>query len=114
MKTVITLQELTKADLRPYKEVWLASPVALTEGGHAEDELCLWRAIQAVTHDMLSEGTHDQNVAGIWLGVDDIDDRQQVLAIEDILRLRLEDLNLEGEFYPAETGDSHATGGLTH
>lgn len=113
MKTVITLQELTKADLRPYKEVWLASLVAL-KGGHAEDELCLWRASQAVTHDMLSEGTHDQNVAGIWLGVDNIDDRQQILAIEDILRLRLEDLNLEGEFYPAETGDSHATGGLTH
>ncbi len=107
MKTVITLEELAEADLRPYKEIWLTSPEAL-EGGHNEDELCLWRSDQTFTHDMLSEGTHDQNVTGVWLVVDDIDDPDQVLFIEDEVRLRLQTLGLKGEFYPAERGDGHA------
>ena len=37
MKTVITLQELAEADLRPYNEVWLTSAEALAESGHNED-----------------------------------------------------------------------------
>lgn len=108
MKTVITLSELAEADLRPYMEVWLTSPRALTETGHKEDELCLWRRMQTPTHDMMSEGTHDQNVTGIWLVVDDIDDPQQVIDVEADVRDRLRILRLEGEFYPAERGDGHA------
>jgi hypothetical protein len=105
MKTVITLNELAEADLRPYKEVWLTSAEALAESGHNEDELCLWRAEQAFTHDMLSEGTHDQNIAGVWLVVDDIDDPDQVLDMETDVRDRLETLGLKGEFYPAQRGE---------
>ena len=108
MKTVITLQELAEADLRPYKEVWLTSAQALAESGHGEDELCLWRSEEAFTHDMLSEGTHDQNLHGVWLVVDDIDDPEQVLDIENDVRQRLQNLGLKGEFYPAEVGDGHA------
>ena len=111
MKTVITLQELAEADLRPYNEVWLTSAEALAESGHNEDELCLWRSNDTFTHDMLSEGTHDQNVRGIWLVVDDIDDPEQVLDIEEDLRQRLQAMGLKGEFYPAELGDSHASAG---
>lgn len=109
MKTVITLKELAEADLRPYKEVWLTSAEALTESGHREDEMCLWRSNQAYTHDMLSEGTHDQNLHGVWLVVDDIDDPDQVIEVEDTVRQRLNTLNLQGEFYPAETGDGLAS-----
>ncbi|MFK3795103.1 MULTISPECIES: hypothetical protein [unclassified Pseudomonas] len=111
MKTVITLQELAEADLRPYKEVWLTSAEALAESGHREDEMCLWRADQAFTHDMLSEGTHDQNLYGVWLVVDDIDDPEQIMAIEDSVRERLNALGLKGEFYPAEIGDGQASMG---
>ncbi len=110
MKTVITLDELAEADLRPYKEIWLTSAEAL-EGGHREDELCLWRSDQTFTHDMLSEGTHDQNVTGVWLVVDDIDDPSEVLPIEDDVRQRLQTLGLTGEFYPAEQGDEHKPAG---
>jgi hypothetical protein len=104
MKTVITLQELAEADLRPYKEVWLTSAQALAESGHNEDELCLWRSNEALTHDMMSEGTHDQNLSGVWLVVDDIDDPEEVLDVENNVRQRLFDLGLKGEFYPAQTG----------
>ncbi|MFJ3487381.1 hypothetical protein ACIPL1_28760 [Pseudomonas sp. NPDC090202] len=104
MKTVITLQELAEADLRPYSEIWLTSAEALAESGHSEDELCLWRSSQYFTHDMLSEGTHEQNVAGVWLVVDDIDDPEQVLEMEADVRQRLQTLGLKGEFYPADIG----------
>jgi hypothetical protein len=109
MKTVITLQELAEADLRSYKEVWLTSAQALAESGHKDAEMCLWRSNEAFTHDMLSEGTHDQNVAAVWLVIDDIDDPNQVLEIEEEVRQRLQALGLEGEFYPAESGDSRAS-----
>lgn len=110
MKTVITLQELAEADLRPFKEVWLTSQQALADSGHSEDQLCLWRSELAFTHDMLSEGTHDQNLHAVWLVVGNIDDPDQVLDIESQLRQRLQELGLEGEFYPAQVGDRHASG----
>ncbi|WP_110947039.1 hypothetical protein [Pseudomonas bohemica] len=111
MKTVITQQELAEADLRPYKEVWLTSALALADSDHKEDELCLWRSDLAFTHDMMSEGTHDQNLKGVWLVVDDIDNPDQVLEIENEVRDRLQVLGVEGEFYPAEVGDGHASTG---
>ncbi len=111
MKTVITEQELAEADLRPYKEIWLTSTLALAETGHNEDELCLWRSELAFTHDMMSEGTHDQNLKGVWLVVDDIDNAEQVLEIENEVRERLRMLGLQGEFYPAEVGDGHTSQG---
>lgn len=111
MKTLITLQELAEADLRGYNEIWLTSAKALAESGHPEEELCLWRARQHVTHDMLSEGTHDQNARRIWLVVDDLDDPAQVLDMENQVRQALQTRGLEGEFYPAERGDSHEPSG---
>lgn len=108
MKALITLQELAEADLRPYKEIWLTSARAVAESGHQEDELCLWRSDMVFNHDMMSEGTHDQNLQGIWLVVDNLDDPDQVLEVEDEVRQRLIALNMEGEFYPAEVGDGHS------
>jgi hypothetical protein len=105
MKTVITQSELAQADLRPYTEIWLTSPTAVREAGHTEDELCLWRANQVFSHDMLSEGTHGQNVMPIWLVLDNIDDPDQVLGVETMVRERLLAAGLDGEFYPAEVGE---------
>ncbi|MFK3973718.1 hypothetical protein ACI2KS_23675 [Pseudomonas sp. NPDC087358] len=111
MKTLITLKELAEADLRPYAEVRLTTPQALAGDDHKEDVLCLWRAEQIATHDMLSEGTHDQNVKVLWLVVDDIDDTKQVLDMETLVRDRLRALGLRGEFYPAERGSGQAAMG---
>lgn len=109
MKTLISLAELADADLSAFNEIWLSSASSLAEHGPSEDQLCLWRANQLFTHDMLSEGTHGQNVTRVWLVPDDIDDSTAVLEIEDAVRGRLAELNLEGEFYPAEQGDSHSS-----
>lgn len=111
MKTLISLQEIAEADLNPYKEIWLTSTLALAESGHTEDELCLWRADEAFTHDMMSEGTHDQNLKRVWLPVSDLDEQERVLEIENQVRERLLRLGLEGEFYPAEIGEDHASAG---
>ncbi len=107
MKTLITVAELADANLSPFNEIWLSSASSLTEHRPSEDQLCLWRANQLVTHDMLSEGTHGQNVTCVWLVVDDIDDQAGILEIEDAVRTKLTKQGLEGEFYPAERGDSH-------
>jgi hypothetical protein len=109
MKTVITPEELFEADLRPYNEIWLASIQALAESGHSEDQLCLWRSNIVPSHEMLSEGSHGQNVSSVWLALDNIDDADQVLDMEELVRGRLESLGLKGEFYPAERGDTHSS-----
>lgn len=105
MKTVITLNELPNADLRTFTEVWLTTPTAVREPHHTDDELCLWRANQVFSHDMLSEGTHGQNVMPVWLVVDNIDNPDQVLEVETQVRERLLTAGLDGEFYPAEVGE---------
>jgi hypothetical protein len=109
MKTLISLAELSDADLSAFNEIWLSSASSLAEHGPKEDQLCLWRANQLFTHDMLSEGTHGQNVTRVWLVPDDIDDTANVMEIEDAVRARLTQLNLDGEFYPAEQGDTHSS-----
>lgn len=105
MKTMITLQELAGVDLRPYKEVWLTSTQAVADSGHKEDERCLWRAEEAFTHDMMSEGTHDQNLHAVSLVVDEIADPVRLQDIEQAVQKRLAELGLEGEFYPAQVGN---------
>lgn len=108
MNKVITLQELNEADLRFYKEIWLTSAQALADD-HKEAQLCLWRSTEAPTHDMLSEGTHDQNLESVWLVVDDIHDQQQVLEIKNHVQQRVLHLRLEGEFSPAEVDDAQTS-----
>ncbi|WP_268800500.1 hypothetical protein [Pseudomonas huanghezhanensis] len=107
MKTLISLKELADADLKTFNEIWLSSAASLSEHGPSEDQLCLWRANQLFTHDMLSEGTHGQNVSRVWLVPDDIDAPANVMEIEQAVRARLAELEMEGEFYPAEQADTH-------
>ena len=110
MKIVITESELSATEFRGASEIWLAapdSPLCADSGGN---ELCLWRGEPMVSHDMLSEGTHEQNVRRIWMVVADIDDPECVLGAEQQVRAHLESLGMRGEFYPAEQIDTHGAG----
>ena len=98
MNRSINVDQLATADLRTINEIWL--------GGEPGDEeptgLCLWRGEQVFTHDMLSEGTHDQNTRRLHVQLDNVDDRSAVAAIESAVRDLLLKLDREGDFYPAE------------
>ncbi|RMW29243.1 hypothetical protein ALO95_02148 [Pseudomonas syringae pv. antirrhini] len=98
MDKTITIDQLATTDLRSINEIWL---------GGTHTELCLWRGEQIFTHDMLSEGTHDQNVRRLCLQLVDPDDQAAVASVEVIVRERLEKMGSEGEFYPAENVDTH-------
>jgi hypothetical protein len=106
MKTVITPDELVEADLRPYNEIWLSSIQALREGGHSEDQLCLWRSDLVPTQD---RSHHKPELTRVWLALEDIDDADQVLDMEALVRGRLEMLGLKGEFYPPDLGNGHSS-----
>jgi hypothetical protein len=108
MKTLITPADLAGTDLGAYNEIWLTPSSELPQQGPSDDQLCLWRANELFTHDMLSEGTHGQNVTRVWLIAENIDDDAAVLQIEEAVRARLTELNLDGEFYPAERSDTRS------
>jgi hypothetical protein len=107
MKVAISPEDLTSTDLRPFNEVWLASPPAPLSVESTVEELCLWRGEQLFTHDMLSEGTHGQNVTRIWLIIEDVNDRTCVYQAEKQVKQRLTEQGMHGEFYPAEQVDTH-------
>jgi hypothetical protein len=106
MNRSINVDQLATADLRTINEIWLG-------GDPAEDEptgLCLWRGEQVFTHDMLSEGTHDQNTRRLHVLVANVDDGSEVAAVESTVRDLLQKMDREGDFYPAEhanTRESH-------
>lgn len=77
MEKTITVDQLAKTDLRSVKEIWL---------GDTHTQLCLWRGEQVVTHDMLSEGTHDQNNSRLHLQLVNPDDRAAVASVEVLVR----------------------------
>ena len=97
MDKTITVDQLATTDLRSINEIWL---------GGTHTELCLWRGEAVFTHEMLSEGTHDQNVRRLCLQLVDPDDQAAVAHVEVIVRERLEKMGKEGEFYPAEEADT--------
>lgn len=96
MDKTITVDQLATTDLSSINEIWL---------GGTHTQLCLWRGEQIVTHDMLSEGTHDQNARRLCLQLVNPDDQAAVASVEVIVRERLE--GREGEFYPAEDVDTY-------
>lgn len=104
MKTVITLSEIDQTDFSSASEIWLAPPDSLLNVEDTGDELCLWRGQPVVSHDMLSEGTHGQNVRRIWLITPNINDQQQILKLERQVKARLDSEGMVGEFYPAQNG----------
>jgi hypothetical protein len=80
MDKTITVDQLATTDLRSINEIWLG-------GTHAQ--LCLWRGEQVFTHEMMSEGTHDQNVQRLCLQLVNPDDQTAVASVEVIVRERL-------------------------
>lgn len=98
MDKKITADELAITDLRAINEIWL-------DGGNRP--LCLWREEQVFTHEMLSEGTHDQNVRRLCVQPVDPNDQTTVARIEITARERLEAMGRTGEFYPAERTNTH-------
>ncbi|WP_439865037.1 hypothetical protein [Pseudomonas antarctica] len=98
MDTTITVDLLATADLGSINEIWL---------GGTHTELCLWRGEHVFTHEMVSEGTHDQNVRRLCVQLVNPDDQAAVASVEQIVRERLKELGKEGEFYPAEEADTH-------
>ncbi|MBA2922960.1 hypothetical protein G9Q84_08630 [Pseudomonas sp. P7] len=98
MDKKITVDQLATTDLRSINEIWL---------GGTHIQLCLWRGKQVFTHEIMSEGTHDQNVRRLCLQLVDSDDQTAVTSVEVIVRERLKNMGKEGEFYPAGEADTH-------
>lgn len=97
MDKTISVDQLATTDLRSINEIWLG-------GIHAPR--CLWRGDHVFTHEMMSEGTHDQNIRRLCLQLVSPDDQAAVASVETIVRERLEKMGKEGEFYPAEETDT--------
>lgn len=98
MDKTITVDQLATTDLSLINEIWL---------GGTHSQLCLWRGEQVFTHEMMSEGTHDQNVQRLCLQWVDSDDRAAVARVEVMVREHLKKSGKAGEFYPAEDADTH-------
>ena len=98
MDKTITVDQLATTDLGLINEIWL---------GGTHTQLCLWRGEQVFTHEMLSEGTHDQNARRLCLQLINPEDQAAVAHVEMIVRERLEKMGRKGEFYPAEGADTH-------
>lgn len=99
MHKTINADQLATTDLRTINEIWL--------GGSEQDGLCLWRGEQVFTHDMLSEGTHDQNTRRLHITLDAPGDQTAIASVETTVRDLLQQLGMTGEFYPAEPVDTH-------
>ncbi|MBD1552713.1 hypothetical protein [Pseudomonas typographi] len=102
MDLTLSEHELPGADLRGALELWITGPTGprqpLTEAG----QFCLWRGRPMVSHDMLSEGTHEQNVRRVWLRLEHPQDPARLGWAEAQVRQRVQAQGLEGEFYPTQ------------
>ncbi|CAG8865606.1 hypothetical protein PS627_01525 [Pseudomonas fluorescens] len=98
MDKTITVDQLATTDLGLINEIWLDG---------TDTPLCLWRGEYVFTHEMLSEGTHDQNVQRLCVKLVSSDDPAAVAGVEMIARERLDRMGRKGEFYPAEDTDTH-------
>lgn len=103
MDIVITPTQIESTNFRSATEIWLARPDAVGGVDSSDPGSCLWRGRPVVSHDMLSEGTHDQNVRRVWLVIPHVDD---LAALQARLAARLAVQDMEGEFHPAEHGQA--------
>jgi len=107
MNIVIAPHDIDQTDLRGTSEIWLTEDTTALEDARGHGKLCLWRAEPVVSHDMLSEGTHEQNLRKIWLMLDSLEDADVVRELERKVREQLARRHLDGEFYPAEVRETH-------
>ena len=99
MDIVITPENIETTNFRSATEIWLARPDASGALDRTDPGTCLWRGRPVVSHDMLSEGTHDQNVRRVWLLTPHIDD---LANLQSRLAARLDAQDMAGEFHPAD------------
>lgn len=95
MNIAIDEAHINTLDLRGAVELWLVAPEADPDANPQSQGLCFWRGQPAVSHEMLSEGTHEQNVRRVWLRVP-----APAARIRPALEQRLREQDLEGEFFP--------------
>lgn len=87
MQTIHTdLAGLQRGELDACSEIWLNEP-----------QQCLWRAVQAASHEMMSEGTHEQNLLRGYLQTSPLGDAAE---IERQVRQRIRERGRQGEFHP--------------
>lgn len=87
METLYTdVAGLERGESDTCSEIWLAEP-----------QRCLWRATQVVSHEMMSEGTHEQNLRRIYVRSGPMADNAE---IERVVRQRLRESGRVGEFPP--------------
>ena len=77
MDNTITVDQLATADLGSINEIWL---------GETHTQLCLWRGEQVFSHEMMSEGTHDQNVRRLCVQLVNPDDQATVARVQITVR----------------------------
>jgi hypothetical protein len=110
MNIAIDEAHINTADLRGAVELWLIAPEADPEADpHAQESLCLWRGLPVVSHDMLSEGTHEQNVRRVWLRVAEPAAPATAARLRPAVEQRLREQQLEGEFFPTQSAASAAS-----
>lgn len=88
METLYTdLTGVQRGELDDCSEIWLAEP-----------QRCLWRATQVVSHEMMSEGTHEQNLRRVYVRSGPMANNDE---IERAVRQRVHETGRHGEFVPA-------------
>lgn len=102
MNIAIDEAHINTVDLRGAVELWLVPPGADPEASVHPSGQCLWRGRPVVSHDMLSEGTHEQNVRRVWLRVAQPEAPETAARIRPLVEQRLMEQGLEGEFFPAD------------
>ena len=105
MNIAIEEAHINTVDLRGATELWLVPPDAPDESDSPSEGLCLWRGRPVVSHDMLSEGTHEQNVRRVWVRVAQPAAQTTVARLRAAVEQRLAEQDLHGEFLPALTQD---------
>ncbi|WP_426198682.1 hypothetical protein [Pseudomonas sp. DC3200b2] len=101
MNIAIEEAHINTVDLRGATELWLVPPDAPDDTDSPSEGLCLWRGRPVVSHDMLSEGTHEQNVRRVWVRVAMPTAQATVARLRAAVERRLAEQDLHGEFLPA-------------
>ncbi|HXR00677.1 MAG TPA: hypothetical protein VN798_09825 [Pseudomonas sp.] len=103
LNTFIPLEKLDDINLEDYFEVWLTNSERWPQDPEIDKRECLWRSRRVLTGDVEIDAAFFQNLAKLWLKVDDLQDKAAVKIIEDALIARLGELQIAGDFFPGET-----------
>jgi hypothetical protein len=106
MNTFIPLETLEKTDLSEFHEVWLTSQETHPQDPKLEHSVCLWRVDRVMTTDVEIEDKYFQDLPCLWLKVDSLTDKPAVGIVQQLLKDRLDEQGLTGEFFPEEMPDA--------